>query len=169
MKATIRPYTEIDREPVLAVFHTNVPGFFAEAEAEGLVKTLDHPDGPHWVVERDGDVVGYGGFEVGHAYNRVTLCWGMIAAPHHGRGLGRRLLIQRAAEAVRQSPPETAHLVVDTTPRVAGFYRRHGFEEVSFWPRGYRAGFDMVVLRLAFGSPAMRALIGEAQAETSCY
>ena len=156
--ATIRPYEWADRPAVLAVLRSNVPRYFAADEAEGLTRTLDGPDGPHWVVEADGAVVGYGGFEVSRTYNRVTLCWGMVAAPHHGRGIGHRLLAHRATEARRLAPAGTAHLVVDTTPEAAGFYRRHGFEEVSAWPGGYRAGFDMVVLRLAFGSDAMRAL-----------
>ncbi len=160
----VRPRAAADRAAVLGVFRSNVPRFFAAAEEADLAATLDDPDGPDWVVEADGAVLGYGGFEIGQTYSRVTLCWGMVAAAHHGRGLGRLLLAHRAAEAIRRAPPDTAHLVVDTTPAVAGFYRRHGFETVSHWPRGYRAGFDMVVLRMAFGSPGIAALAARAAA-----
>ncbi|MGF1606802.1 MAG: hypothetical protein ACFB22_10730 [Rhodothalassiaceae bacterium] len=53
----------------------------------------------------------------------------------------------------------TCWLVVDTIPAVAPFYERCGFERVESWPHGYRSGFDMVVLRMAFSSAQMQRLI----------
>jgi GNAT superfamily N-acetyltransferase len=153
----ISPYEAADRAGVLAVFRSNAPRFFAPSEEDALAGTLDDPDGPHWVVETTGEIVGYGGFEVGEVYSRATLCWGMISAARRGTGLGRRLLAHRAAAARRAAPTDTARRVVDTTQDVAGFYGRCGFERVSVWPRGYRAGFDLAVLRMAFGSAAMTA------------
>lgn len=164
MSLVFRPYAPQDRDAVLAVFRSNVPRYFAAAEERDVEAVLAGALGPHWVGLEDGRVVAYGGFEIGDVYSRVTLVLGMVAADRHGRGLGRRLLVHRAREALRMAPPETVHLVVDTTPEVAGFYRRMGFEEVSSWPRGYRSGFDMVVLRVAFGSRAMAALVADAPA-----
>jgi GNAT superfamily N-acetyltransferase len=160
--AALRAYAATDRAAVLSVFRSNAPRYFAPDEEAALLQTLDEPDGPHWVLVEGREAVGYGGFEIGETYSRVTLCWGMVRADLHGRGLGRRLLAWRAHEALRLAPPGTAHLVVDTTPAVAGFYLKAGFERVSDWPMGYRAGFDMVVLRMAFGSPAMATLAAQA-------
>lgn len=161
----IRLYRKADRAGVIAIFRSNVPQFFAADEEESLCWTLNKPDGPHWVMEQSGAIIGYGGIEVGETYNRVTLCWGMIAKTHHAKGFGRRLLVFRAREAHRLAP-DTAHLVVDTTPDVAAFYRHCGFEQVEVWPRGYRAGFDMVVLRLAFGSPEFQMLVSNGEEST---
>jgi GNAT superfamily N-acetyltransferase len=156
-KTTIRPYRKSDRASVIGIFRSNVPQFFTADEEESLCWTLDNPDGPHWVIDHAGALIGYGGFEIGETYNRVTLCWGMIDKAHHGRGFGRLLLAYRAGEAYRLAP-DTADLVVDTTPDVAGFYRHCGFEEVENWPRGYRSGFNMIVLRLSFDSPEFQNL-----------
>jgi GNAT superfamily N-acetyltransferase len=152
-----RPYEAGDRDAIIGLLLSNVPRFFAAGEEDDLAATLDAPDGPHVVYVEDGRILAYGGFEIGAVYNRVTLAWGMVHAEAQGRGLGRRLLAHRAALAAETAPP-TDWLAVDTTPAAAGFYERCGFERVEVWPRGYRAGFDMVVLRLRFGSPAFAAL-----------
>lgn len=146
MSPTIRSYQPSDRAAVLAVFKSNVPDFFAAGEERDLMATLDEPDGPSWVVELDGKVIGFGGYEVGELYNRATLTWGMVDRRFHKNGIGRSLLDYRMTHAAGAAP-ETRWLVVDTTPQVAGFFERCGFERVEEWAKGYRSGFDMVVLR----------------------
>lgn len=157
---TFTLYQESDKAAVLTVFRSNTPEFFAESEEADLVATLDNPDGPHWVMRIHGKVVGYGGFEVGNAYNRVVLTWGMVHRTMHREGLGRLLLAHRTREAALATNGNTRWLVVDTTLQVAPFYEKCGFERVEVWENGYRAGFDMVVLRMPFGSPQMDRLIG---------
>ena len=73
----------------------------------------------------------------------------------HGLGLGRWLLLERLARIARAEPP-TRWVTVDTSPRVAPFFERHGFETAGVWPHGYRAGGTMHVLRydLAATTPA---------------
>jgi ribosomal protein S18 acetylase RimI-like enzyme len=157
-----RPYDPGDRAAVLAILTSNTPDYFAATEADDLAPTLDTPDGPHWVMQEAGVVVGYGGYEVGEVYNRVVLCWGMVARAHHRRGLGSRLLAHRALAAALAEAGRTRWLVVDTTPAVAGFYERFGFERLEHWPQGYRSGFDMVMLRmdLAAAGDRGRAVLG---------
>jgi GNAT superfamily N-acetyltransferase len=159
MTLSLTPYQPEDKAGVLAVFRSNAPDYFAPDEDEDLIATLDGPDGPHWVVREDGEIVGYGGYEVGEMYNRVVLTWGMVRRDRHRAGLGRALLAHRAREAMRETAGGTSWLVVDTPPAVAGFFERCGFERLETWAQGYRAGFDMVVLRMEFGSPAMAALV----------
>lgn len=149
-----------DTDAVLAVFQSNVPDYFAASEATDLAVTLSDPDGPHWVMRLGDEVVGYGGYEVGETYNRVVLTWGMVRRGRHRQGLGRALLAHRARHARDATAGGTRWLVVDTTPAVAGFYEACGFDRVETWPEGYRAGFDMVVLRMDFGGAAMARLTG---------
>jgi GNAT superfamily N-acetyltransferase len=93
--ATVREYAPADREPVLAVFQSNVPEHFAASEDAFLRETMASPDGPLFVVVEAEKVVGFGGYEVSDLYNQGVLVWGMIRADRHKRGLGRLLLAHR--------------------------------------------------------------------------
>jgi GNAT superfamily N-acetyltransferase len=63
-----------------------------------------------------------------------------VAAPLRGRGLGRRLMAEAEAEAVRRG---CRQLVLTThTFQAPGFYRKLGFDviaELPDFPRGYSA------------------------------
>ncbi|MGF1606803.1 MAG: GNAT family N-acetyltransferase [Rhodothalassiaceae bacterium] len=84
-------FSDADRAAVFGLFQLNVPDYFQASEQADLAATLEAPDGPHWVRRRDGEVIGYGGFEIGTAYNRVVLTWGMVRNDLHRQGLGRAL------------------------------------------------------------------------------
>lgn len=144
-----RSFLPGDIDAVLAVFDSNVPEYFAAGEREDLAASLADPDGPFFVLETGDGIIGFGGFERGESYNRCTLTWGMVHRDHHQRGHGRALLAHRAAAAWEATRGDTRWLTVDTTPPVAPFFEHCGFERVAEWPQGYRAGFDMVELRIA--------------------
>lgn len=142
----LRPYAEADRAAVLAVFDANVPGFFSAGERGWLEDSLDELDGPAFLVALDGEAIAFGGYELWDYYDKALLTWGMAHPQVHGAGVGRWLLFARLARIARETPA-TSWVTVDTSPRVAPFFLRHGFETASVWPRGYRAGGTMHVLR----------------------
>jgi GNAT superfamily N-acetyltransferase len=162
--ATVREYAPADREPVLAVFQSNVPEHFAASEDAFLRETMASPDGPLFVVVEAEKVVGFGGYEVSNLYNQGVLVWGMIRADRHKRGLGRLLLAHRL-EHMAAAGNRPRWVVVDTTPHIAGFYERCGFEVVARWPGGYRAGFDRVDLRLELTDAVVAGLLQPRHAE----
>jgi ribosomal protein S18 acetylase RimI-like enzyme len=143
----VREFLLTDREGVLAVFRSNVPTHFADSEEPFLEKTLEGPDGPLFVVADSNRIVGFGGYETSDFYNRSTLVWGMVHSARHHQGLGRKLLIHRLLH-MAASPDRPRYAAVDTTPHIAGFYVKSGFEVLASWPNGYRSGFDCVDLRL---------------------
>lgn len=143
----IRPYESTDREAALACFRSNVPDFFSPEDEDWFASALDEPDGPSFVVVCDGQVVGFGAYEVSSTYNHAVLVFGQIHADWHGRGLGSKLLQHRIDHLKAHAPP-TRYLIIDTTLKVAPFYVRHGFEIVSHWREGFRDGADKVDLRL---------------------
>ncbi len=143
----IRNYTAADRPAAIACFRSNVPAFFSAEDEAWFASALDEPDGPNFVVEADGHVVGFGGYEVSESYNHAVLVFGQIHADWHAKGLGSLLLQHRIAHLKQHARP-TKYLIIDTTLKVAPFYVHHGFEIVSHWREGFRDGADKVDLRL---------------------
>lgn len=148
--AHIRAYAAADREAALVCFRSNVPAFFSATDEAWFTSALDEPDGPNFIVEVAGQVVGFGGYEVSTTYNSAVLVFGQIHAGWHGRRLGAQLLQYRISHLLTTAEP-TRYLTVDTTVKVAPFYIHHGFEIVSHWRGGYRDGADRVDLRLVLG------------------
>ncbi len=60
----LRPYAEVDRAAVLALFDANVPSYFAADERGWLEDSLDDLDGPPFVVTIDGEAAAFGGYEI---------------------------------------------------------------------------------------------------------
>ncbi|KAB2966709.1 GNAT family N-acetyltransferase [Zoogloea sp.] len=143
----IREYVAADRDAAIACFRSNVPEFFSAEDEDWFKSALDEPDGPNFVVVSDGQVVGFGGYEVSTSYNHAVLVFGQIHARWHGKGLGS-MLLQHRIEHLKAHAPPTKYLIIDTTLKVAPFYVRHGFEIVSHWREGFRDGADKVDLRL---------------------
>lgn len=162
-RLVLRAYAEADRASVLAIFDANVPDFFGADERGWLVDSLDELEGPAFVVALDGEPLAFGGYELWDYYDKALLYWGMAHPRAHGLGLGRWLLLERLARIARTTPP-TRWVTVDTSPRVAPFFLRHGFETASVWPHGYRAGGTMHVLRYDLAATTPAALDAAASA-----
>ncbi|MET4896907.1 GNAT family N-acetyltransferase [Sphingomonadaceae bacterium jetA1] len=143
----VRPYGPADRAAVLAILDSNLPEFFGSGDREWLEETLDAPDGPAFIVAIDGRPAAFGGYELWEHYNKALLYWGMAARDCHGLGLGRLLLEERLLHVASAARPATRYVTVDTSPMIAPFFRRCGFEQTAVWPEGYRSGMTMHELR----------------------
>lgn len=153
----LRPHHPADRGACLAAFDSNVPAFFAESERAGFVEYLDAllPRGEirPLVVEAGGVVVATGG--VGLRAGEARMCWGIVHAAHHGRGLGEcfllaRLLLGAAAGADRAG--------LDTIPKTTTFFARHGFSVVRAIDDGYGPGLHRRDMALTFEPERLAAL-----------
>ena len=162
-RLALRPYANADRAAVLAIFDANTPAFFGEGERGWLEDSLDDLDGPAFLATLDGEAIAFGGYEVWEYYDKALLTWGMAHPRAHGLGVGRWLLLSRMAMIARETPA-TSWVTVDTSPRVAPFFARHGFETASVWPHGYRAGGTMHVLRFDLTATSPQALDARVQA-----
>lgn len=152
----VRQYAAADRSAVLAIFDSNLPEYFAPSDRTWLEETLDEPDGPALIVTADGVAAAFGGYEVWDHYNKALFYWGMAARRFHRCGLGRLLVFERLIHIARHAVPATRYVTVDTSPLVAPFFERCGFEQTAVWPEGYRSGMTMHELRfdLARTAPA---------------
>jgi len=154
----VRAYEQADRAAVLAIFGDNRADYFGAGDREWLEETLDDPDGPALVVVLDGVAVAFGGYELWEHYNKALLYWGMAARRCHGMGLGRLLLFERLLHIATHADPPTRYVTVDTSPRVAPFFQRCGFEQTAVWPEGYRSGMTMHELRFDLAEVSVATL-----------
>lgn len=143
---TARAYTPADREACLALFDSNVPRFFVEAERDGYAAFLDDMRWPYQVIERDGRIVACGGHAVEPDGRTVSLCWGMVEQGLHGQGLGRTLTEARLAAA--RAEPGVVSVRLDTGQHTTGFYERFGFVIEGVVKDGYAPGSDRHDMRL---------------------
>jgi GNAT superfamily N-acetyltransferase len=162
-RLALRPYADADRAAVLAIFDANTPEFFGRGERGWLEDSLDDLDGPAFLAELDGAAVAFGGYEMWDYYDQALLTWGMAHPAVHGRGVGAWLLWARLAMIARETPA-TSWAVVDTSPQVAPFFLRQGFETGEVRPHAYRAGGTMHVMRFDLSAHAPEALDARAGA-----
>lgn len=140
----LRPYQRSDRDAVLAVFRSNVPASFTEAEEADFLRFLDGETGPYFVLEHEERVLACGG--IASREERVDLCWGMVEERLHRRGLGLALTAFRVCLACQLPGIRQVHL--NTSSDTVGFYTRLGFTLDRTVPDAIRPGLHLLYLHL---------------------
>ncbi|MCB2204825.1 GNAT family N-acetyltransferase [bacterium] len=126
MTRTIRKYRETDLEAVISAWestqslaHPFLPDAFQQQEKKNI-RELYLPNADTWVVEEDGQVVGF----IALIGNEIG---GLFVQPaHHGRKLGKQL-VDKAREL-------HGDLVVEVFEKNAigrHFYAQYGFTEIE--------------------------------------
>lgn len=105
---------------------------------------LARPDRIWRAVERDGEVVAYGGITISQQSDLMTIG---VAASHQGRGIGAQLLTDLIAAAQKRGARELFLEVRADNEIAQRLYSRHGFEQLGIRPRYYRGGIAAVVMR----------------------
>lgn len=155
-----RDFAPADFEACMALFDSNVPDYFHDAERDEFAAFLAALPGPYLVlVSDDGEVVGCGGYARVAGTGRADLCWGMVSKSVHRRGLGRALT-QARIDRVLEDPTVT-EVVLNTSQHTVGFYERLGFETVAVTPDGYAPGLDRCDMRLVVGGPIQIRMLRE--------
>jgi N-acetylglutamate synthase-like GNAT family acetyltransferase len=142
----IRAYRAEDRDGCLAVFDSNVPDFFAEAERGEFAAFLEKNAWPYVVMEHEGAVVGCGGWVPEGDGRTMSMTWGMVRGGMHGLGLGRLLLLHRLREITKAGGCERVRLA--TSQRTAGFFAKQGFKVVDAVKDGFAPGIDRVEMAM---------------------
>lgn len=144
----IVPYTPDFREDCLAIFHSNLPKFFAEDELELFDKFLDEViPADYYVVLIDGRPVACGGIFFDKRNNEAGLAWGMVSVLYHRKGIGKLLTAFRIALLKKRYPDKT--LKIETSQHTAGFYEKNGFSIVDILPDGFGQGIDKYTMEMA--------------------
>ncbi|NWJ23074.1 GNAT family N-acetyltransferase [Rhizobium sp. RM] len=137
-----RPYVLEDSVACLAVFDSNVPHFFAEAERAQYAEFLTGLalQRPYLVFEDGTGIIACGGLETLPEKRTAFLSWGMVARDHHGKGVGR-LLTQARLELARNLP-DVDSITLNTSQHTKGFYEKFGFVMTEVTPDCYAVGLD---------------------------
>ena len=141
-----RAWREDDLAACVALFESNVPGYFAAVELDDFLQTLRRID-RYWVVEQaGGGIVACGGYAgVPDQPGVAALCWGMVRRDLHRRGLGDFLIRER----LRRIEADGAFnaVLIETTRFSCGFYARYGFGVIREQADGFAPGYDLVERR----------------------
>lgn len=152
MSDSIRLYDPSDKAACLALFDSNVPRYFDASERPAFEDFLNQPTGEYFVIEKAGAICGCGGFRK-EDRGQARFTWGMVDNAHHGSGLGR-LLAEHRLQAIEASG-SFVEAELFTTPQIAPFFAKFGFQPVHLETDGFAPGMDKVqmILRLTGGDP----------------
>ncbi|WP_290689762.1 MULTISPECIES: GNAT family N-acetyltransferase [unclassified Haematobacter] len=145
----VRHWLPTDTAACLAIFDSNVPGFFAPSERDAFethLRTME--PATYLVLLSDERVLACGGLSVDAEAHRAILTWGMVDRAAHRRGLGGKLTEARLALARRL--PGITEVALATSQHTRAFYERFGFIAAAVTPDGFGDGLDRwdMVLRL---------------------
>jgi GNAT superfamily N-acetyltransferase len=129
-----RRYLASDRDACLAIFDSDVPEFFDASERGKFEQFLDRPDGPYFVMDHDGTLVGCGGYVVVAGESVANLIRGMVRRDSQNLGLGRFLLMYRLREIGKIAGIGLVRL--ETPQRIAAFFEKQGFRVAGRGPTG---------------------------------
>lgn len=142
----LRAYEQTDRERCLAIFEGNTPLYFASHEVAEFAKFLNTPNCAYYVVERNNELVGCGGFWIKPEEKKAALVWGMVRSDRQKIGAGSFLLLSRLQEVALAVPDCTIHL--DTSQHAFQFFEKYGFEVQKFIENHYAKDlhrYDMIL------------------------
>lgn len=147
MSASFRPFKGSDKEACLALFDSNVPRYFDATERAMFADFLDQPHRYYFAIEQDGQVCGCGGFTE-ESPGKARFTWGMVDNSRHGAGLGR-MLAEYRLRAIEEAG-EFEEVELFTTPQIAPFFAKFGFEVVGVEEDGIAPNMDKVQMLKIF-------------------
>lgn len=137
----VRDYAVTDKADCLTLFDSNVPRYFDVSERVMFEDFLDNPDGAYFVIKREHQVCGCGGY-AREDRGQARYTWGMVDNRLHGQGLGRLLAEYRLDRIIASG--EFREVELFTTPAVAPFFKKFGFEAENIEKGGFAPGMDKV-------------------------
>ena len=153
MSIVIKSYNQSYKQGCLAAFQSNIPIYFTPEEINDFSSFLEQRALPkegeiqstyYYVVLRNNEVVGCGGFGERERDGTVTLAWGLVHSTFHKQGFGKLLLKHRLSEAKNVYPSKTIYL--DTTQHSYPFFEKFGFKTTKITNDFYMQGmhrYDM--------------------------
>ena len=130
---SLRPMREADLDAVMAIELRA----YTFPWTRGIFRDCLQAGYPMWLLERQGEIVGYGVLSIAadeaHVLNLCT------APGNEGQGLGQRML-QALLKIARGHAAQRVFLEVrPSNPRAIALYERSGFNEIGRRPRYYPA------------------------------
>jgi N-acetylglutamate synthase-like GNAT family acetyltransferase len=149
----ILAYNDNFKQGCLAAFQSNIPVYFTPEEINDFTNFLEQRAMPkeneiqstfYYVLLKNNEVIGCGGFGERERDGTVTLAWGLVHSDFHKQGVGKLLLQHRLTEARKVYPSKTIYL--DTTQYSYPFFEKFGFKTtkitIDFYMKGMHR-YDM--------------------------
>ena len=155
MTWTLEPYSSNHRPACVAVFESNLPEFVTKRERGSFSGFVDEGTCPYFVVEtKDDGVVACGGYHV--SPGEARLCWGLVHRDHHGRGIGRFLLMSRLVRIYDECGDTVVRM--DTSQLTCAFFERFGFRVVDRIEHGYCTRLHKLEMEMELDGQAVAKL-----------
>ncbi|MCB0110881.1 MAG: GNAT family N-acetyltransferase, partial [Caldilineaceae bacterium] len=137
----IREYQPDDRDACMLIMQSNIPDYFHQGDLADFAQFLENIPGTFFVVEHPtAGLIACGGIALGQASAaEAVLCYGMVTGTHLQQGIGQELLRKRL-EFFLPRAPQVERIVVNTTQKTEGFFRKFGFAVVEREVDGFGAG-----------------------------
>lgn len=148
----IRAYQSGDHEACMKIMQSNIPEYFHEADLADFARFLANLPGPYFVVmDAQAGLIACGGIALGQTTEtEAVLCYGMVTHSHLHQGIGAELLRKRV-EFFLPHAPQVERIVVNTTQKTEGFFRKFGFSVVERELDGFGPGLDRVSMMVSKG------------------
>jgi len=141
----IREYQPGDHDACMMILQSNIPDYFHQGDLADFAQFLENIPGTFFVVE-DGaaGLIACGGIALGQtSAAEAVLCYGMVTRTQLQQGIGQQLLRKRL-EFFLPRAPQVERIVVNTTQKTEGFFRKFGFSVVEREIDGFGPGLDRV-------------------------
>lgn len=127
----IREYLPEDRDACLALYHTNIPGFLTDQDADTFVELLEHGTSYLLVAEHDTQVVACGSLELLGDTGMARIIHDAVHRDYQRKGIGSTLLAARLSllEPENEKPVQ---VFLRAKPEAAAFYSSYGFSIHTF-------------------------------------
>lgn len=139
MPYLIRPYHPKDKDFLIDLMKLNVPRYFDESEIQEYIHYLENEIEEYFVIEEQGDIIGFGGINYFPQEGIARLAWDAVHPGYQAQGLGRQLVQHRITHIKKQAGIKK--IIVRTSQLVYPFYKKMGFQlkkiQKDFWAEGY--------------------------------
>ncbi len=134
----IRPYKQLDKERLLAIFELNTPKYFDNKEANDFKEYLKQNGETYLTIEKNNKIVGGTGYYVNERDNSGRITWIFFDPNYSGQGLGKQavdycLNLLRKDERVEK-------FIVTTSQLAYKFFEKFGYRisriEKHYWGKG---------------------------------
>lgn len=141
----IREYQPGDQNACLMIMQSNIPEYFCEYDISDFARFLENLPGPFFVViNSNAGLIACGGIAFGRTTStEAILCYGMVTRTQLHQGIGLQLL-QKRLEFFLPLAPQVERILVNTTQKTEGFFRKFGFSVVERELNGFGSGLDRV-------------------------
>lgn len=143
----IIPYSNDHFSSVINLLELNTPLYFHTSEKKEFQEYLTSKREDYFVYIKDDQVVGCGGINYFSEENVARISWDIIHPDHHGKGIGKELMLYRI-DWIKKQSSRHQRIIVRTSQLVFKFYQKMGFSLQEVIPDYWAPKLDLYLMEL---------------------